>query len=320
MTTAYQTINASELFATAGVSAYRWSSFSPERRAERDRMEFEQDVATLLEQYTPLATTDEQRAILNAELERYMQNYLTHFTGIYSARGRTASTMITGGSNFNHRRNQKYLDIEHRRVTEFLEWREKAQAAIKRAILDARTDEQKSAAMTSRLINWAMRELDTLDKIAAAERGDPGVPSWYAAMNKSAFTTSFTGKLHREVKNGNLAEVQSCLRWLDEQQQATGKQLITKRNSVWAYLDQQPAEPTPAQESAVLYAADGVTVTANHELGRYQIKHDEKPDADTRATLKRHGWRWSPQHTAWQRHLNNATLHNLTQIIPGFTA
>ena len=314
-TTTEQTI-----FDTQGTSAYRWSSFNPERRAERDRMEFEQDVATLLEQMTPLATTDTQRAILNAELERYMANYQKHFAGIYGARSRTASTMITGGSNFNHRRNQKYLDLEHRRVNEFLEWREKAQKAIKRAILDARTPQQKADAMTSRLIKWARQELDVLDKIARAERGDPSVPSWYAAMNKSSFVTSFTSKLHREVKNGNLTEVQACLKWLDAEQQATGRQLITKRNSVWAYLDQQPAEPTPAQESSVIYAGDGVTVTANHELGRYQIQHDEKPDADTRSTLKRHGWRWSPQHTAWQRHLNNSTLYNLTQIFPDFKA
>ena len=314
-TTTEQTI-----FDTQGTSAYRWSSFNPERRAESDKHEYEQDLSRLRESLAPLATTEEQQTILEAELARYAANYQRHYTGIYSARGRTASTMITGGSNFNHRRNQKALDVEMRRVNEFLAWREKAQKAIKRAILDARTEEQKSDAMTSRLIKWARKELDVLDKIAAAERGDPGVPSWYAAMNKSAFTTSFTGKLHREVKNGNLAEVQACLRWLDEQQQTTGRQLITKRNRVWAYLDQQPAEPTPAEDSAVIYTADGVTVTANHEIGRYQIQHDEKPDAATRSELKRHGWRWSPQHTAWQRHLNNATLYNLTQLFPDLKA
>ena len=306
MNAAYQ--NQTDLFATAGVSAYRWSSFDPDKRAERDRMEFEQEIANLLEQYTPLATTDEQRAILNAELDRYMQNYLKHYAGIYAARGRTASTMITGGSNFNHRRNQKYLDIEHRRVSEFLDWREKAQAAIKRALLNARTEEQKADAMTRRLIKWAAEELDVLDKIARAEQGDTTVPSWYAGMSKSAFVTSFTGKLHREVKNGHLAEVQACLRWLDEQQQNTGRQLITKRNSVWAYLDQQPAEPTPAEESQVIYAADGVTVTANHELGRYQIQHDEKPDAATRSELKRHGWRWSPGSCWCRKRLGWASL------------
>jgi hypothetical protein len=305
-----------DVFSTHGPAAYRHSSFDPDRRWQRDKAEFELDVATLLEKYTPLATTDDQRAILNAELERYMANYQKHYAGIYGAGSRTASVMITGASNFPTRRNQKWLDIEMRRVNEFLDWREKAQAAIKRAILDARTPEQKSDAMTSTLIRWAREQIDTLNKIAAAERGDPGVPSWYAAMDKSAFTTSFTGKLHREVKNGNLAEVQACLRWLDDQQQIMPKPLITKRNSVWAYLDQKPAEPTPTRENVVIYAADGVTVTANHELGRFQIEHDEKPDAETRATLKRHGWKWSPQHTAWQRQLTNSTRYNLSQLFP----
>jgi len=43
-------------------------------------------------------------------------------------------------------------------------------------------------------------------------------------------------------------------------------------------------------------------------------------DAATRSELKRHGWRWSPQHTAWQRHLNNSTLYNLTQLFPALKA
>lgn len=311
---------AADLFATAGVSAYRWNSFNPEERAAQDQREFEHDVALLLDAYTPLATTDRQQDILNAELTRYMDTYLKHKASIYAARGRTASTMVTGGSNFNHRRNQKYLDLEHRRVTEFLAWEQKARAAIKRAILDARTEAQKADEIAAELITWAMRELDTLDKITRAESGDGSVPSWYAGMNKSSFTTSFTSKLHREAKNGRLAEVQACLRWLDEQQQTTGRQLITKRNRVWNYLDQDPTETTPAQESAVLYAADGVTVTANYAADRYQIQHDEKPDADTRATLKAHGWHWSRQNAAWQRQITNAALYNLTQIVPGFTA
>ena len=41
----------------------------------------------------------------------------------------------------------------------------------------------------------------------------------------------------------------------------------------------------------------------NLEADRLQILFDEKPDEETRATLKQNGFRWSPRYGAWQRQL-----------------
>lgn len=47
-------------------------------------------------------------------------------------------------------------------------------------------------------------------------------------------------------------------------------------------------------------------VVENAEANRIQILFAGKPEAAVRETLKRHGFRWSPQEGAWQRHLNDA--------------
>lgn len=68
-----------------------------------------------------------------------------------------------------------------------------------------------------------------------------------------------------------------------------------------------------AREPAEDVEGDGYRVVENTDLHRVQIVFDEKPDADTRAILKRNGFRWAPSQDAWQRELNrngrNAVRH-----------
>ena len=47
-------------------------------------------------------------------------------------------------------------------------------------------------------------------------------------------------------------------------------------------------------------------VVENVGAGRIQLIFDGKPKDQVRATLKRHGFRWSPREGAWQRLLNEA--------------
>lgn len=51
---------------------------------------------------------------------------------------------------------------------------------------------------------------------------------------------------------------------------------------------------------------DGWQLIEKPEIMRIQFIFDDKPDSDTRAALKRNGFRWAPSEGAWQRTLNNA--------------
>mgnify|MGYP002706006236 CR=1 FL=1 len=69
-----------------------------------------------------------------------------------------------------------------------------------------------------------------------------------------------------------------------------------------AELDKLTAEAKALQNSTKF---PGGEIVRNAELNRLQILFDEIPDADTRAALKEHGFRWSPKNQAWQRQLTD---------------
>lgn len=56
-------------------------------------------------------------------------------------------------------------------------------------------------------------------------------------------------------------------------------------------------------------------VAENAEIMRLQLFFDDKPDAETRAVLKKHGFRWSPSNSAWQRQLTDNAKYALKRII-----
>jgi hypothetical protein len=68
-------------------------------------------------------------------------------------------------------------------------------------------------------------------------------------------------------------------------------------------------------ETKALDVKEGVKLVENVEENRVQLIFDGKPEADTRALLKRHGFRWSPRNGAWQRHLNGNGIYAAKQVI-----
>ena len=53
----------------------------------------------------------------------------------------------------------------------------------------------------------------------------------------------------------------------------------------------------------------GGRVEANTADNRLQIFFEEKPDEETRSTLKSNGFRWAPSAGAWQRQLNDNAIY-----------
>lgn len=61
--------------------------------------------------------------------------------------------------------------------------------------------------------------------------------------------------------------------------------------------------------------AGRLRVVENGEAARIQLFFDGKPSEDTRALLKRAGFRWAPSEGAWQRHLNNGGRYAAQQVV-----
>lgn len=63
------------------------------------------------------------------------------------------------------------------------------------------------------------------------------------------------------------------------------------------------------------YTTELFEVVENAEIMRLQLIFDGKPDAETRAVLKKHGFKWSPSNTAWQRQLTDNAKYAVKRII-----
>lgn len=58
-----------------------------------------------------------------------------------------------------------------------------------------------------------------------------------------------------------------------------------------------------------------VTIIANTEANRVQIKFPGKPSEEVRKELKANGFRWAPSEGAWQRHYTNWALQLAKNIV-----
>ena len=63
------------------------------------------------------------------------------------------------------------------------------------------------------------------------------------------------------------------------------------------------------------YTTELFKVVENAEIMRLQLIFEGKPDDETRAVLKKHGFRWSPSNTAWQRQLTDNARYAVKRVI-----
>lgn len=75
------------------------------------------------------------------------------------------------------------------------------------------------------------------------------------------------------------------------------------------------AAETAAEQSKDEYKTDLFKVVENAKIMRLQLIFDGKPDADTRAVLKKNGFKFSPSNTAWQRQLTQNAKYAVKRVI-----
>lgn len=273
--------------------AYYATSHHPEQRGDGDIEAYQADVAEFRETLDKLATTDEQRATVAEQVDRYAGNLLARYQAYWHAHARCMSSFVTGPSNFPVRRNQKRSDTADRRLKELQELRAKARTSARKAVMDARTGEQVNSDEWRILKHHIDGDMATVAAIDAGE----------SYFTRAAFTNSVKGRIERAASHGKAELVSQALDYIRERQDSTPKPFFAARNGVWSLADKATEKAGEALETGQVTLAefDGGSVVNNHDAERVQILFDAKPDAATRTELKRCGFRWSPTNGAWQR-------------------
>jgi len=279
-------------------AAHAGTSMVPEKRAEQMQAEYAQtmraDYATL-EKY---ATTDEKRATLAAEFERFREGYRRRFCAWLTSRSRIVSSMIAGPSNFPARRMQKRNDVADRRIGEVFEFRKRALDAIRRALCPE-------------LAPIMSGDTDAADrlraKIAAAEAAQERMKAVNLAHKhylKDSATLAASGlgeaeqKLVREYKPAYSWEPHPYAPFELTNNGAN----IRRMQERLAQVEQAKATPETAAQGTAARLED------SPPDNRVRLFFPGKPEADVRETLKRGGFRWTPTMGCWQAYRNPGAL------------
>jgi hypothetical protein len=290
--------------------SYRNTSFHPEERAKRDQQSYAADVNGFYAEMLELVKTDQQKAILTEEIERYRQGYLQRFTAYLASHSRCASSMITGPARFPVARQQKYGRWADNKRDEWLDWRKRARAAIEQKLLDARPEEEKEAA------EWRAIQRDILGSLHVIHDIDAG----RSPYSRSNFVNSIVGKVERLALAGEVDFTDKALQLVKDYNADHPKPAISERHKFWAFSILAMAkaakhEATASAEPTVEAKGEGVAIISNPQADRVQIVFAAKPDREMIGKLKAEAWNWSRTEGAWQRKLTEAAKASAKRIV-----
>jgi len=259
------------------------TSFTPEKRADGACSGFDADIATLTEKGVP--------ADKIAKYEALWMKWMT-------AKGRCASSMITGPANFPVARNEKANNAERNAAEECIEYfnslvayadKEAFYAANPNARpvmagdadaidrLKAKHAATVKAQETMKAVNAAIRKNDRAAIVAllgSEEKAEEILkPDCFGGIGFASFSL-----------NNNRAEI---------------KRLEDRINEI------EKRKATTPKEIMV----NGVRVVENPDAMRLQIFFDGKPAADIIALMKSNAFKWAPSIGAWQRQLTNNAIY-----------
>lgn len=291
--------------------AYSGSSFSPEKRAKQEQQGYVEHMKNVIESLQKYAKTDEQKEDLKSWFNDYYKpGYLKRKLSQLAADSRTMSSMITGPSNFPVRSNQKKLDTAHKRLTEILDFDEKAQRKMKNQLRG-----NKAISSTDPEALTKLKE-----KLAGLEKNHEIMKSVNAIVRKKGLSDE--QKISEIVGQGLLSEknAQEILKpdymgrvgFAGFNLSNNNANMKTVKERIAALENREvKAEETGGSETREF---DGGSVELNHEDGFVRVYHDDKPSAEVRKELKSNGFRWSPRDVAWRRKLTRDAQYKAEKI------
>ncbi len=287
-----------DIDANLATAAFSGSSFVPEKRGLQWRQDYVAAFNAARDRVMAVAKTPEQKAQARIELARFKEGLAERFRAFFASSSRVVSTMIAGPSNFPVQRMEKYGNWAHKKLTELVEYRKRAETAMLRRIAPG-----DSGVIRSDQAN-AVESLRT--KIEEAKRLQEAMKTGNKIVRDK--------NLSRDEKLAKLKALglreSTAIRALENVPgQGVGFPSYALQNNLANIkrMEDRVAELTRLRSSAARTATfDGGRIEEDKDDTRVRIYFDAKPNESVREKLKRSGFRWSPTAGAWQRLANEA--------------
>jgi hypothetical protein len=281
--------------------AHAGTSFTPETRGEQERASYAATLVRDFENLSRYANTDEKKTQLEHEFARYRAGYKQRVIAHLSARSRCLSPMITGPSNFPTRRNEKLNNVADRRLQELVEFRERALAAIRRAL-------------TPELRPVMAGDSDAVErlkaKIAAAEELQQRMKAANAAIRKYAKAGAEAQTAALVALGLTKANAEELLKPDFAGRIGFADFELQNNNANIRRMKKRLEQISAAKAEATTEVAgdDGVSLEDCPAENRIRIRFPGKPASDVRTDLKANGFRWAPTLGCWQAYRNHHSL------------
>lgn len=269
----------------------------------------EVDKATQIAERQKARVPAEFHGKIDALLDQYARKLADNTNRRYEIDARVPSIMIAGGSNFNVRAKEKQNaardtnEAEYQEIQSILDRMQSVgmggiMSDDKDAIakLTAKLEKMEALQAKMRAANAYYRKHKTLD--GCPDLGAVEIETLKAAMKDSILYGDVPfAPYELSNNNANIRRVKERIAQLEKEKQRAAEN----------------ADAEPIQ-------GDGYRLVENAEIGRIQFLFDSKPDDETRALLKSHGFRWAPSESAWQRMLNDNGRYAAKQIMAALAA
>ncbi len=230
---------------------------------------------------------------LDALLDRYARRLAQWINDYNRNQSSYPSQFISGASNYNMRKHEKQMSREGTLWSEYDEI--KAILSKIEAVGTGAVDlaDPNAREMLAEQLKKLQSKLDESKALNAYYRKHKSFDGF------SGLTAEAAAKL-----TADFADTQARCPWVKSP--VPDYELTSLRGKIkrtQARLDELDKRTEQAEQPAESTKFSGGEIVRNLEADRLQILFDEKPDEETRATLKQNGFRWSPRYSAWQRQL-----------------
>ena len=284
-------------------NAHRGTSFDPEIRAKEHQKNYSSSLNSYAEQFEAIIKNEEQKEIAIDEFERFKKGYTDKYNAWLRAKANCISPMITGPSKFPTKRAEKANNTEHKRLTEFINWEEKAVKAIE-AKIKGKTS--KDVADAER---WKRHEKEVISQIATIV----GIHQGKIPLSKPLIVGALKRFLMAMYKGRYFADFSKSLELIKEAQKKYKITIFAPHNPIWELQPQAEAEPEN-KEPETIYKADGCEVVNNYQAQRVQMTFNGKPAPEVITALKKSAFKWSPSQKVWQRKNTRAGIYAALEI------
>lgn len=289
------------------IRAHSGTSHSPERRGEAEVSGYAQTLTADYAEFYALAAKHSTTEALAELFSRYRESYRRSTIAHLSAKSRCLSWFIAGPSNFPTRRAEKANTAEHRRLEEVLNcrklWRKRILKAIEPntngPIMSGDADAGERLADRIRKAEELQKRMKDANA-AIRKHKKAGPETQVAALVALGFD---------EARAALLLEPDCCGRIGFPDYALTNNNANIRRMKA-RLATVEKAHATTATEQEGEHARLEDCPAEN----RVRLFYPGKPDADTRSTLKRSGFRWAPSLGCWQAYRNSRTLPMARQL------